>query len=120
MFHLMSDPMPSRADRQRFADSTKRLPSWAQLTPEEIELWDEADHAQPVDHGSSSEGIAAMTRRLDLLRGFKAKVIAQLERDDLTTDVRTALEKDLAQLTRQMAEAAERQAHYAAQLKQQN
>ena len=116
----MAKPMPTPEDRRRFADSTKDLPAWAQLTPEEIELWDEADHAQPVNHGSSAEGIAAMTRRLELLRGFKAKVLAQLERADLTADVRTALKTDLAQLTQQTTQATERQAAYALQLKQSN
>lgn len=119
MLDLMSE-MPSHNERQNFADSTKKLPTWAKLTPEEIELWDEVEHAQPVNHGSSAEGIAAMTRRSAWLVTQKAKVITQLERDDLSADARAALEKDLSTLTRQMNLASDRKASYEVQARSAN
>lgn len=113
--------MPSREARKAFAKSTQKLtPDYAKLTEEELEIWDEEEHGQPVNHGTSAEGIAAMTRRIAWIITQKAKVITQLERDDLSADARTRLDADLANLTRQMNAAAERKASYEAQLKQAN
>ena len=103
---------------REFADGTKNLPTFAQLTPEDAEVMEEEQFGKPINHGSAVEGIAAMQRRIAILKGHKAKVINVLE--DCEEQHREVMEKDLAELNKQIDTAEQRLADYEAQLKGQN
>jgi septal ring factor EnvC (AmiA/AmiB activator) len=115
--------MPDHDDRRKFADATKNLPAWAQLSVADIELMDEETYEQAIHYGTTTEAIAAMQRRLKLLNTQKAQTIDAFEtamEEAQPESILTALNADIAKLTDQIAATEQRLADYRKQHEQRN
>lgn len=73
---------------------------------------------EPMNHVSTSEGIAAMQRRIEVLKKLKAKTLAAM--DNCSDSLMEALMKDGKNLDRDIADARQRLDYYEQQLKSQN
>ncbi len=110
----------SHEERKQFADSTKNLPAWAQLSVEEIEMMEEQAASQPVAPANASEGIASMQRRIHLLNQQIAQVLNAQEEQADNESLVAKLSQDFKDLSAQLRLARERLAHYQAQQKSRN
>jgi hypothetical protein len=122
--HEQPEPIPG-IDRpltpqecKRLAESFGDLPPKFQLTAEDLEILQEEQHGAAQHYGTPLEAMAAMERRLAILKKQKSLALDVL--GDCAQDVRRTLMGSLADLNCQIAAAQERLDHYRFQQRHEN
>ena len=111
------EPRPTKADADKFSQSTQDLGEFGKLTPEEAAELLEAQSGVPTNWGSTADAIAALEARVARLRRDKEKLL------DLLADEAAGhpdISRHVQSLNTELRAALDSLDHYRTQQKQTN